>query len=267
MPSGSLQFSIPQVSNLFFKFLSYNLQSQSLHTRLESFPNCGKLGNPDNVECIWDCEWVDNPLIGRIPKTGSPLIDQFVSEAGLIYGLIKYPANKSCLDDCTFIAKLKEQENQGIQGIINVLLQSKEILNVKPNIDSIIIEICLIYFELRNQPPCLVLPPFQRSLEKKRKTQRLFGNSLTNSYVDKTLKYTLNQYPWTCSLRTAGYRGRHVCGATLLSAPPSKTIIVGAAHCNYICKSSDGTIRETCCCRDPKDNFASCRNVGHLFFL
>ena len=59
----------------------------------------------------------------------------------------------------------------------------------------------------------------------------------------------------------SGYHGRHICGATLLSAPPSKTIIVSAAHCNYICKSSEGKVRETCCCRNPADNFASCRTV------
>ena len=59
--------------------------------------------------------------------------------------------------------------------------------------------------------------------------------------------------------RTSGYRGRHTCGATLLSAPPDKTVLVSAAHCNYICKDTDGTVLETCCCRDPEDNFASCR--------
>ena len=91
---------------------------------------------------------------------------------------------------------------------------------------------------------------------------RLVGNSLTNSYTDDTLYNTLNQYPWTCSVRVAGYRGRHLCGATLLSVPPQPTIIVTAAHCNYICKDEDGTVLETCCCRDPTQNFASCRTVS-----
>ena len=135
---------------------------------------------------------------------------------------------------------------------------------IYPNIDSIIIEICVLYLELR-LTPCfnianLLQAPLPRNITNI-KMERLVGNSLTNSYRDPTINYTLNQYPWACSLRTAGYRGRHVCGASLLSAPPSKTIIVTAAHCNYICKSSDGKVRQTCCCRNPADNFASCRTV------
>ena len=62
--------------------------------------------------------------------------------------------------------------------------------------------------------------------------------------------------------RTPGYRGRHVCGVTLLSMPPNRTVLVGAAHCNYICKDLDGTILETCCCRNPDTNFASCRTTS-----
>ena len=89
-------------------------------------------------------------------------------------------------------------------------------------------------------------------------------------------------YPWMCSLKTSGYRGRHRCGVTLLSGhwsvflPPSllscagkpsassphykdhqdaPTIFVGAAHCNYICKDKsnpDSPGLEVCCCRKSK---------------
>jgi hypothetical protein len=88
------------------------------------------------------------------------------------------------------------------------------------------------------------------------------GNSLTNSYRDPSLEHTLRQYPWACSLRTRGFRGRHICGATLLSTPPAATVLVGAAHCNYVCKDTDGRLLETCCCRDPEHNFASCRSTS-----
>ena len=37
-----------------------------------------------------------------------------------------------------------------------------------------------------------------------------------------------HEYPWLCSLRR---RGGHICGITLLSVYPQKTILVGAAHC------------------------------------
>ena len=43
-----------------------------------------------------------------------------------------------------------------------------------------------------------------------------------------------NHYPWLCSLKyqykTDGSHG-HICGLTLISVWPRKTIIVGAAHC------------------------------------
>ena len=253
MSDSLLRSSIPQASDLFLKFLFSIFQGKL--PRLESFPNCGRVGNKEHVECIWDCEWVDNPRYGQESNTGSVQIDELTANLSLTYRLIKYPPDTSCLDDCTFVAKLKAREN----SIAELLELATETLSQRPNIDSIILEICILYFELA-LPPCFN-KPFPRNLERGSNLERLVGNSLTNNYVDPTLNYTLNQYPWTCSLRTSGYRGRHICGATLLSAPPSKTIIVGAAHCNYICKSSEGTVRETCCCRDTDDNFASCTTV------
>ena len=247
MPLTLLTFLIPQ--NLNLMSLLFNLQQNV--PRFENFPNCGRVGNPKKVECIWDCEWVDSPKYGQVPNPGPPY-GAIVARAGLIYNLIKYPANISCLDDCTIIPRLQRVENN-----IPALYQlSYDAISQEPNIDATVIEICILYTEL-GLPNCSDILPRDAEIVK-----RLIGNSLTNSYIDPTLRYTLNQYPWTCSLRTAGSRGRHICGATLLSAPPSKTIIVGAAHCNYICKSSDGRVRDACCCRDPVDNFASCRTVS-----
>ena len=65
-----------------------------------------------------------------------------------------------------------------------------------------------------------------------------------------------NRYPWLCSLRTAGYRGVHRCGVTLLSAPPKPTIFVSAAHCNYVCKDEKGQVVEICCCRSSTSEFS-----------
>jgi hypothetical protein len=65
-----------------------------------------------------------------------------------------------------------------------------------------------------------------------------------------------NRYPWQCSLRTPGYRGFHRCGVTLLSGPPKPTILVSAAHCNYLCKDSKGRVVEICCCRQPESIFS-----------
>ena len=225
----------------------------------------------------------DHGRMTRGIRHATPNLADFVP-SGFTFSLIKYAPNDTCLEECKFFTDVKEQTSS--TEAKNFI---KAALNEQPNIDSIIAEICLIYLQqLINEerkksscftfvdaalhsryfssssPPSLstfpspsppLLPSNFSSFE------RLYGNSLSSSYTDSTQKHTLNQYPWTCSLRTSEFRGRHVCGATLLSAPPSKTVIVSAAHCNYICKSSDGKIKEICCCRDPRDNFGSCRLV------
>ena len=42
----------------------------------------------------------------------------------------------------------------------------------------------------------------------------------------------------------------HLCAVTLLSVPPQPTVVVGAAHCTYLCKDTDSSGRKlpTCCC-------------------
>ena len=59
-----------------------------------------------------------------------------------------------------------------------------------------------------------------------------------------------------------GFRGVHRCGVTLLSVPPKTTVLVSAAHCNYICKDSAGYPVETCCCRNITEP-STCRGVRH----
>ena len=39
---------------------------------------------------------------------------------------------------------------------------------------------------------------------------------------------------------------------TLLSRPPGPTVLVGPAHCTYLCKSSKGEV-DNCCCGGPND--------------
>ena len=74
---------------------------------------------------------------------------------------------------------------------------------------------------------------------------------------------TSYHHPWQCSLRFQGFRGRHRCGVTLLSGPTEQSpsdpfVLVGAAHCNYICKDKQtGYPLETCCCR-PTSVAGSC---------
>ena len=83
-----------------------------------------------------------------------------------------------------------------------------------------------------------------------------------NIVADKVL--ASRQHPWQCSLKFQGFRGHHRCGVTLLSGPTVTTpsdpfVLVGAAHCNYICKDRrTGYPLETCCCR-PESVAGTCR--------
>ena len=96
--------------------------------------------------------------------------------------------------------------------------------------------------------------------------ERLEGASVYPSDLNYVAGPTSAHHPWQCSLRTRGFRGRHRCGVTLLSGPTEQSpsdpwVLVGTAHCNYICKDGvTGDPLETCCCR-PTDNDSSCKDV------
>ena len=96
---------------------------------------------------------------------------------------------------------------------------------------------------------------------------RLEGASVFATGANYTAGPTSALHPWQCSLRTRGFRGRHRCGVTLLSGPTEESpadpfVLVGAAHCNYICKDRvTGDPLETCCCT-PENSTSTCRDVG-----
>ena len=69
----------------------------------------------------------------------------------------------------------------------------------------------------------------------------------------------------SCEKESFFFRGRHLCSLTLLSAPPQKTILVGPAHCNLLCKDNDFEV-ELCCCR-PTESGNSCKEVTKNFIL
>ena len=91
--------------NYFLKFFVHIFQGKL--QRLESFPNCGRVRNPQNVECIWDCDWIANPLYGQALDTTISLIPlvplNIIIPDGLTYNLIKYPQDPTCLQDCSLI--------------------------------------------------------------------------------------------------------------------------------------------------------------------
>jgi hypothetical protein len=73
--------------------------------------------------------------------------------------------------------------------------------------------------------------------------------------IQTKLQYnnTKHRYPWVCSLRSTGPSPQHRCAVNLLSVPPSPTVVVGAAHCTYLCKDGAREV-PACCCSDSTDD-------------
>ena len=94
----------------------------------------------------------------------------------------------------------------------------------------------------------------KRSKKERRATPRLAPVSQVNitSGTKTELNYenTRHRYPWICSLRTRGTSSEHLCAVNLLAVPPNPTVIVGSAHCTYMCKDLDknGVTLPPCCC-------------------
>ena len=76
------------------------------------------------------------------------------------------------------------------------------------------------------------------------------GSNFHRLRTELNFTNTRNRYPWVCSLRRKGpsLPQEHLCAVTLLSVPPKPTIVVGAAHCTYLCKDKQGNHLPSCCC-------------------
>ena len=60
---------------------------------------------------------------------------------------------------------------------------------------------------------------------------------------------TRDRYSWLCSLRFKADNQCHICGVTLLSMPPSPTVLISSAHCVTVCRSEAmNKIVDNCCC-------------------
>ena len=83
---------------------------------------------------------------------------------------------------------------------------------------------------------------------------------------------TRHRYSWICSLRQKSEDKRHLCGVTLLSMPPSKTVLVSAAHCVTVCRSEvKNKIVPNCCCPNVGGETCSdnpdCEDVAEIVNL
>jgi hypothetical protein len=245
-----------------------------------------------SVECLWDCTWKINPYVGQtylFTDTKNPNL-----QVNITLAMPKIPVDLRCLDGCTDVKPpalrdLKNDQpfdcsNSMLGSFLGCYIYNNQLYEtdiyterngtfLSTTYFHMAIESCIIAILKPNLYPegnCdqlgvnlrffngLLSPPhLSNSLPVTTKLQGpgsegvlAFGGPFG---LDALLK---NRYPWLCSLRTAGYRGVHRCGVTLLSAPPKPTIFVSAAHCNYVCKDDTGRVVEICCCRDISSNFS-----------
>merc|ERR1719278_379565 len=85
-------------------------------------------------------------------------------------------------------------------------------------------------------------------------------NVTANFKTELNYNNTRHRYPWICSLRTRGVNSEHLCAVNLLAVPPNPTVIVGSAHCTYMCKDTDnnGVTLPACCCVTNDKGQESC---------
>ena len=81
----------------------------------------------------------------------------------------------------------------------------------------------------------------------------------TNTKTELNFENTRHRYPWICSLRTR-LKSEHLCAVNLLAVPPNPTVIVGSAHCTYLCKdtNNEGKTLPSCCCVSNDKGQESC---------
>ena len=93
----------------------------------------------------------------------------------------------------------------------------------------------------------------------KRLKERINPVHLTNDALglrtELNYTHTRHRYPWICSLRSRSQPPKHLCAVTFLSLPPNP-VVVGAAHCTYMCKDFTGNLVPSCCCH--KERPSSC---------
>jgi hypothetical protein len=272
-------------------------QSQTTGTKrvLQDFDDCGMMNNdtfnfcdsndPDSLycqgyqslfnqnwtaQCLWDCTWMDNPVVGKEYK----IRDQRTRrETYLKSTMLKVPVDLRCLDDCTTIdfpqfkrwyfdshdheSQILDCSNSSYDSFLNCYLFNRFQIGISVNYFDLAVESCFLArskeidhykddcdvlgVNLRIYNPLLPYPHLSNSTSSL--NAKLVGASVgivSFSFLEPPIPNFApkmdpfkNRYPWVCSLGTSGYNGIHRCGVTLLSGPPQETIFVSAAHCNY----------------------------------
>ena len=101
-----------------------------------------------------------------------------------------------------------------------------------------------------------------RKMEKARLAPISEVDEETETRTELNYENTRHRYPWICSLRTRGVNSEHLCAVNLLAVPPNPTVIVGSAHCTYLCKDKDnnGVTLPACCCVTKDKGQETCKD-------
>ena len=108
----------------------------------------------------------------------------------------------------------------------------------------------------------------QQAPNKRTEETRLSVSDFIVEFPDATVRtikdynHTKHRYSCTCSLRSTGSAPSttftlhtfHMCAVTLLRVPPGPTVIVGPAHCTYVCKKDANLPAPHCCCDNGPTN-------------
>ena len=241
---------------------------------LQSGADCGITGGGEE-ECWWDCNIV--PARGLVITNPLCLLDCFPT-GHCVWGLLRdlWSAGGICKDSyserihpglfktsssvtCQF-----DSQKKIVRGVCSRNTE-KKLKKRRSCLYHVYSKINIIYNSIRR----LVRSSCSDSVFKRWKNfetgtvnpitrQRL--NPETNVITVKNVtiqteleyRHTRHRYPWLCSLRSRGLSSSHLCAVTLLSLPPSPTVIVTAAHCTLLCKS-DGRTVPNCCCPNVGD--------------
>merc|ERR1711892_359235 len=89
--------------------------------------------------------------------------------------------------------------------------------------------------------------------------QVIYGSDGISTELD--FENTQNRYSWICSLQSTGSSAEHLCAVNILSVK-RPTVIVGAAHCTFLCKAGARQVSPCCCSSGPGNCAAKTSECG-----
>jgi len=156
--------------------------------------------------------------------TTTECLQEIYSKPVFIWNTLTNIITLSCTDDIVLF-HFDFQVNNSLAG--EALLGRRSCLQIKPQLSN----------KSRLAPAQVILETAD------------FGSI----YTKLNFENTRHRYPWVCSLRSKGPNATHQCAVNLLSIPPNPTVLVGAAHCTYLCKDGSRDVPVCCCSRGVED--------------